>query len=200
MKKLFVFSVLVMSFSLAFGELYVVQTPLGVRLVWNPPATIGGGLAGYNLYRSDVSGGPYTKLGIIQPMVPFGTQEYTDSTVVCGKTYFWVAKSVGYCDTGFVESGYSNEATILVTWIPEAPVMGTPVVQGSNVYLRWDSPPALFAVMRANSASAPFSTIGQTTAFSWVDKLQPRQPAAYKVTAIGCGGQADSNVVLKPGR
>jgi hypothetical protein len=201
MKKLSVLAVLMLSIvGLSFGALNVMVTPLGVELAWDPPAVITS-LAGYNLYRSDVAGGPYTKLGTAQPMVPYTTQVYTDSTVVCGHTYYYDAKGVGYCDAGFVESGYSNEVQAVVTWIPPPPIMRAPVVQGSNVYLQWQSPPAeMFRVFRAGSPSGLFSEIAQTAALGYVDKVQPRQPAAYKVAAVGCGGQAESNIVLKPSR
>jgi hypothetical protein len=60
------------------------------------------GVAGYNVYRGSVSGGPYsTKVGAAVS----GTS-YTDTTVQAGSTYYYVATAV---DASNDESSYSNE-------------------------------------------------------------------------------------------
>ena len=60
-------------------------------------------IAGYNIYRGTVHGGPYAKLNgaLISPT------NYTDNNVAGGKTYYYVATEVN--DQG-QESGYSSEA------------------------------------------------------------------------------------------
>lgn len=63
-------------------------------------------LDGYNVYRSTTTGGPYQK---INPSLVTGTT-YTDSGVVAGSKYFYVATSVA---TG-LESLNSNEASATI--------------------------------------------------------------------------------------
>jgi len=70
-----------------------------VNLSWNPSTS---GAVGYNVYRSNVSGGPYTE---INPTLDPSTT-YTDSTVVGGQTYYYVSTTV---DSAGVESGFSNQ-------------------------------------------------------------------------------------------
>ena len=64
-------------------------------------------VAGYNVYRSVVSGSSYAKLnGSV-----VGGVSYADSSVQSGQTYYYVATSV---DASGTESVYSNEVTAIV--------------------------------------------------------------------------------------
>jgi hypothetical protein len=74
-----------------------------VDLSWNAVS----GVAGYNVYRGTVSGGPYTMINSSLD----GTTTYIDSTVVSGTTYYYVVTSV---DSDQAESGYSNQAQAVV--------------------------------------------------------------------------------------
>ena len=59
-------------------------------------------LAGYNVYRNVISGGPYTKItGSL-----LITSSYIDTSISPGTTYYYVVTAV---DNGANESGYSNE-------------------------------------------------------------------------------------------
>jgi hypothetical protein len=58
-----------------------------VALNWTPSTSV---VAGYHVLRSEISGGPYTKLD--SNLVTADT--YTDSTVQAGLTYFYVVTSV----------------------------------------------------------------------------------------------------------
>ncbi|HLZ93619.1 MAG TPA: hypothetical protein VKQ28_18075 [Candidatus Acidoferrum sp.] len=64
-------------------------------------------VAGYNVYRGSVSGGPYTKINgsLISGLT------FTDSTVLSSQTYFFVATAV---DGSGNESVFSNEVTALI--------------------------------------------------------------------------------------
>jgi hypothetical protein len=64
-------------------------------------------IEGYDVYRSTVSGGPYTKInGALD-----GTATYSDQAVASGTTYFYTVTVVG---SNGLESGYSNQATATV--------------------------------------------------------------------------------------
>jgi hypothetical protein len=74
-----------------------------VVISWNPSAS---DVVGYYVYRSSVSGGPYTKLTLSVDPVP----SFTDTNLVSG-SYFYVVTSVSANNT---ESGFSNEVEVIV--------------------------------------------------------------------------------------
>jgi len=76
-----------------------------VSLSWNVSTSQ---VAGYNVYRGTVSGGPYTRLN---STLVTGSAIYTDMTVQAGTTYYYVATAVG---SGSNERAYSNQAQAVV--------------------------------------------------------------------------------------
>jgi hypothetical protein len=62
---------------------------------------------GFNVYRSSVSGGPYTKLNSSQDTVA----TYTDSSILGNHTYFYIGTSV---DSVGKESANSNEVSVTI--------------------------------------------------------------------------------------
>ena len=65
-------------------------------------------LQGYNVYRSTVSGGPYTKLSLtLSPT----TLLYTDTTPLSGKQYFYVVTAL---NTSGAESSASSEVAVTI--------------------------------------------------------------------------------------
>ncbi len=76
-----------------------------VGLTWTDSST---NLAGFNDYRSTVSGGSYVKIN--SSLVP--TSAFTDSTIQSGFTYYYVTTAV---DSTGVESAYSNETSATVS-------------------------------------------------------------------------------------
>jgi hypothetical protein len=81
-----------------------VTTTHSVSLSWNDT---GAQIAGYNVYRSTVSGGPYSKINSAL-VVP---TNYSDTSVVSGTTYFYAVTAVG---TSGIESALSNQTTATV--------------------------------------------------------------------------------------
>lgn len=76
-----------------------------VDLSWN--ASGSQDVVGYNVYRGQKSGGPYSMInGSLDPSL-----NYTDNTVNAGQTYYYVVTSV---DTNGLESGYSNQSKAVV--------------------------------------------------------------------------------------
>lgn len=75
-----------------------------VTLSWNPGASQA---AGYNVYRSTVSGGPYSKINTSL----LTNTSYTDNAVTAGKTYYYTVTAVA---SNGAESGFSNQATVAV--------------------------------------------------------------------------------------
>jgi hypothetical protein len=64
-------------------------------------------VTGYNVYRSSISSGPYSKLN--SPLVTSTT--YVDSTVLANQTYFYVGTSV---DSAANETAYSNQVSATI--------------------------------------------------------------------------------------
>ena len=77
-----------------------------VTLTWTASTST---VSGYNVYRSTVSGSPYTRINAILD----AATNYVDNTVLPGQTYYYVTTAVG---TSGVESAYSNQIT---TAVPE---------------------------------------------------------------------------------
>jgi hypothetical protein len=71
-----------------------------VSLSWT--ASISPNIAGYNVYRAAVSGGPYAK---VTPALAGGIA-FVDTSVQAGQTYYYVATAV---DNTGTESPYSTE-------------------------------------------------------------------------------------------
>jgi len=64
-------------------------------------------VAGYNVYRGSLSGGPYSKINsTLDP-----STAYTDSNVAAGQTYYYVTTAV---DSSGQESVYSNQAEAVI--------------------------------------------------------------------------------------
>ena len=70
-----------------------------VDLSWDPSSSV---VSGYDVYRSGISGGPYTKITSALDL----STTYADSSVESGNTYYYVTTAV---DGSGSESSYSNE-------------------------------------------------------------------------------------------
>ncbi len=79
--------------------------PHSVSLNWTPSTS--SNIVGYNLYRTAVPGGAYSKVNAAS----ISGVTYIDTGVVSGYTYYYVATAV---DANNVESGYSNQAVAAV--------------------------------------------------------------------------------------
>jgi hypothetical protein len=86
------------------GGTCVVASSHSTMLSWTASTTQG---VNYNVYRSSVSGGPYTK---VTSTTAIAGLSYTDSTVLPGQKYYYVVTAIN--SSG--ESGYSNEAVASV--------------------------------------------------------------------------------------
>jgi hypothetical protein len=77
-------------------------SPGSIGVIWE--FSLSGDVAGYNVYRAAISGGPYTLVASL-PSSAFST---TDTSVVSGTTYYYVVRATA----GGVESVNSNEVAI----------------------------------------------------------------------------------------
>lgn len=81
-----------------------VAASYSVMLSWSPSSS---SYSGFNMYRSTVSGGPYTKLDSSLIASP----AYTDTNVTAGTTYYYVVTEV---DSSGNESAYSSQVSAAV--------------------------------------------------------------------------------------
>jgi Abnormal spindle-like microcephaly-assoc'd, ASPM-SPD-2-Hydin len=82
----------------------VAPTQHSVSLSWTDNSS---GVVGYNIYRGSISGGPYAKINSALD----STTAYTDTSVLAGRTYYYVTTSV---NGSGMQSGYSNQAQAVV--------------------------------------------------------------------------------------
>jgi fibronectin type 3 domain-containing protein len=76
-----------------------------VDLSWN--ASQSSGVIGYNIYRGDTTGGPYSRINT--PLE--ASTSYTDAVVSGGATYYYVITAV---DDNSQESGYSSQVKAVI--------------------------------------------------------------------------------------
>ncbi|MGH9507745.1 MAG: choice-of-anchor D domain-containing protein, partial [Terriglobales bacterium] len=75
-----------------------------VALTW---ASSGSSVAGYFVYRGQISGGPYMLL----TASPVDSASYTDTSVSTGQTYYYVVTDV---DSEGIQSDYSNQVSVTI--------------------------------------------------------------------------------------
>jgi uncharacterized repeat protein (TIGR03803 family) len=75
-----------------------------VALSWNASTS---SVAGYNVYRSGTSGGPYTRINLVLET----STAYADSSVQAGHTYYYVTTALSHNGR---ESSYSNQTTAVI--------------------------------------------------------------------------------------
>ncbi len=128
-------------------------------LTWAPNTE--SDLAGYNVFRSTSSGGPYTK----DNTALVTTASYNDTGLTNGTKYFWVVQAV---DTSNNSSGNSNETSTTPTagpdTTPPAPPSGLNATGGdTTVALNWapntESDLAGYNVLRSTTNGGPYTKI-----------------------------------------
>ena len=78
---------------------------VSIDLTWTP--SVSAGIVQYNIYRSTITGGPYTLIGNAPPSDNGAALAYVDFAVARNTTYFYVATAF----EGLNESIDSNEAS-----------------------------------------------------------------------------------------
>jgi fibronectin type 3 domain-containing protein len=132
-----------------------------VSLSWNPVS----GAAGYNLYRSPLSGGGWVSVGAGLP-----DTSYTDTGLFAGVTYYYIVTA---SDGTGNESGYSNEVSALPQY----------TIGWAN--LQW--PPTLTHTI------SPFNRTDDVYGQVWIDGVtnQPG-PTSGLIAQVGFGPEASN--------
>jgi|GEM_PF-534812 len=157
-----------------------------VSLNWNDNGE--GDLAGYNIYRSTVSGGPYTK----QNGTLLSSSAYTDNNVTNGTTYYYVVTAV---DTSTNESGYSGQVPATPVDLPPAAPTGLSAVAGdATVSLNWndngEGDLAGYNIYRSTVSGGPYTKRNGTllSSSAYIDNSVTNGTTYYYVvTAVDAG-------------
>ena len=101
--------------ALPWRALYA-QSVHEITVSWVAPSPVGGSgtIAGYNVYRSTTSGGPYTKLNTST----INATSFEDTTGAAGTTYYYVATTI---DSNGFESSDSIQASATAVGNPQPP-------------------------------------------------------------------------------
>jgi fibronectin type 3 domain-containing protein len=150
-------------------------------------------LDGYNVYRSETSGGPYNKVNASL----VSTISYTDTGLYGGGTYYYVVTAV---DLTSNESGYSNEGSATATDVaPGAPTGLTTTPGDKQVVLGWadntESELAGYNVYRSQTMGGPYSKINTSLVVTsgYTDTgLTGGVTYYYVVTAVDNGSNESS--------
>lgn len=152
----------------------------------------GANLLGFNIYRSDVSGGPYTKLN--QSPVP---SPYVDTTVVAGQTYYYVATAVN----AIGESAQSNQISATIP-ASAAFVIGTQPAAASLAFSAVDGQVSPVAPQTVAVIATPATALPVTVAADqpWITVAQDgpttKTTLTVNVDPTGPVGVAKGNVIV----
>ncbi len=120
----------------------------------------------YNIYRSAVSGGPYTLINSVSNSVcANSTCQYLDSAAAANTNYYYVITSA---DNYNFESINSNEASVRT--IPGATNISG-VALNNQLQISWDqvSGAQTYRLKRSNSPGGPYSTVYSGSNLSFID-------------------------------
>ncbi len=165
-----------------------------INLRWPTTTTA----AGYKVYRSSTSDGPYTAIANVDA----NTYSYTDSGLTNGVPYYYVVTATNSAG----ESAYSPQLSVVPTHAnkPAAPT-GLQVLYSHNqtVKLSWtgNADASGYNIYRSSSSGTGYNKIGSTVTTSYTDGgagpfgSNPANDAAsyYVVTATNSFGESSNS-------
>ncbi len=165
-----------------------------IQLDWNENPNAGSNETGFEIYRSEVAGGPYSIVYITGPDVT----TYTDKNLVSGKKYYYIVRAVN----DFGAAPKSNEAA--AETIADVTAPGAPSglrYRGSNQYgvsLDWKAASDNVGVVRydifANDKKVYSSKTTNVTVFG-LDSLTTYRFVVKAIDAAGNISQPSNQVI-----
>ncbi|MDD7794454.1 fibronectin type III domain-containing protein [Clostridium sp. 'White wine YQ'] len=162
-----------------------------VTLSWS--ALEGTIFSGYEIWRSEAQGGPYTKVGNETAQTT-----YTDTGLQFNTKYYYVVRTVNG------QSPYAQSSEFSVTTLagsrPSTPPSGLDIAKdGNNIKLTWNADPSVskFEIYRAGGKFGNFEKIDETTEASYIDTNPnaSKYENYYKITSVNEYGTSDySNI------
>ncbi len=165
-----------------------------IELAWNENPNAGSNETGFEIYRSTVSGGPYTLIHITAPNVV----TYTDQNLPSNVQYYYIVRAVN----GFGAAPKSNESgarTIADNLAPSAP--SNLLYRGSSsngVTLRWNASSDNVGVVRYDVYADGVKLYSTKERTVTVFGLDPGKSYKFVVKASDAAGNisAPSNQVI----
>jgi hypothetical protein len=156
-----------------------------IELDWNDNSELD--LAGYNVYCSMNSGGPYGYVDSVD------ISNYSHTGLAAGTTYYYVVTAV---DTAFKESDNSNEASATTEGgpvePPAAPTNLTAIaVSSSQIDLNWTDNANNETGFKIERNSVPIDTVGANETSYSDTGLDPSTTYTYRVCAYNDVGNSD---------
>ncbi|MEA2709427.1 MAG: large repetitive protein, partial [Phycisphaerales bacterium] len=158
----------------------------GITLNWDDNTETD--LAGYNVYRSDAIGGPWTKLnttGLLTSSI------YVDTTAIADQVSYYQITAVDASTNESDPAAASGTRPVPDTIMPAAPAGLVATVQPGGTQLGWadniESDLAGYNVYRATSETGTYvklNTSGLLTSSDYFDITAPSGTSWYRVTAV----------------
>ncbi len=162
----------------AVGPVFMPGFPLragaNVMLMWMPYP----GATGYNVYRSEKSGGPYEKIGNTQ------VNTYMDASAPAEKSFYYVVKAIAAGKEGEA-SAEASLARIEPMKTPD--FLGFLITGDGKVALRWETAPkaAFYNVYRSDAEKGNYKLLSSVQDTRYTDSdVTKDKTYYYKVTAI----------------
>jgi len=148
-------------------------------------------LRGYNVYRSDTSGGSYSQIAS-----KVRSSEYSDTGLVAGTTYDYVVTAV---DRSKNESENSNEASATTEGGPIEPPaapsgLSATAVSSSQINLDWTDNANNETGFKIERDSMPIATVGANVTSYSDTGLDPSTTYTYRVRAYNGAGDSDYSI------
>ncbi|ADQ45037.1 glycoside hydrolase family 16 [Caldicellulosiruptor kronotskyensis 2002] len=164
-----------------------------VSLSWSPVERA----TGYNIYRSENSSGPYTKVNA----TAITSTTYTDSDVDAGKTYYYKVSAVNEYGESALSQAVSATTPVMTT-VP-APPTGLMMVSSTedSIELSWMPVKGAlyYNIYRSATSNGPFEKINQegiqNTSYKDTN-LNPGSVYYYKVSAVNSIGESELSEAL----
>jgi fibronectin type 3 domain-containing protein len=145
--------------------------------------------SGYNIYRSNVAGGPYTLL----TTTPITTLSYTDTGLTNGQTYYYVATAVNTAGESAKSTEVAATPALVVTSAPTGVTARD--TDFKQITVSWPAVPFAdtYTVLRSSVSGGPYTTVVATgvTGTSVADNnLTPGTTYYYVVTTHNAAGDS----------
>ena len=132
-----------------------------INLSWTASA----GATSYTILRSTTSGGPYTTVGTSP------TASFSDTSLTCGTTYFYVVQaSNGTCSSGNSAQASATTTACACTPPPVPTGVSASAASASQINVSWSASAGAtsYNILRSTTSGGPYSSVGTspTTSFS----------------------------------
>lgn len=178
-------------------NLHVVSSSNQVELAWDIPQNNGGfPILYYNVYRSTVTGGPYSLIGTSSNL------QYIDDTTTNGLNYYYTIRAVNTIKEGMV----SLELMATPIGVAQSPQKVIAIPSSSNITLTWQAPNLdgglpiqNYSIYRSTQQFGAYTYIGSnSSAYGYVDlTVVTLNTYYYSITSVNSAGESVYSTAVK---